>query len=104
MGVNHITRYTGRLLAATFLSAALVAPAVAQQRGLVNVNVSDIVIQVPIGVAANICGFSVGVIQDARRANQETVCDATPKAVVDNQAASTFADRQGMLDDILALL
>jgi hypothetical protein len=46
------------------------------QRGLVNVNVTDLVVQVPIGVAANVCDVNVGVLvsqlQDAA-----ADCDAT---------------------------
>jgi hypothetical protein len=55
------------LLATLVLSVvaiALPASAAAQprQEGLVNVNVSDNVVQVPIGIAANICGVGVGVL------------------------------------------
>ena len=46
------------------------------QRGLVNVNISDLVVQVPIGIAANVCDVNVGVLvgelQDAA-----APCDAT---------------------------
>ncbi len=53
------------------------------QRGLVNVNVQDVLtgnqvaIQAPIGVVANVCGVNVGVIQDARRAGAPIDCNAT---------------------------
>jgi hypothetical protein len=57
------------LTAATALAAGatvgFAAPAVAQppdQSGLVNVNVSDLVVQIPIGLAANICDVNVAVL------------------------------------------
>jgi hypothetical protein len=34
----------------------------AQQNGLVNVNVSDVIVQAPIGVAANVCDVNVAVL------------------------------------------
>src|SRR4051812_6987414 len=44
----------------------LAAPATAQppQQGLVNVAVTDNTVQVPIGVAANICGVTAAVLSD----------------------------------------
>lgn len=33
-----------------------------RQRGLVNVNVTDLVVQVPVGIAANICDVNAGVL------------------------------------------
>jgi hypothetical protein len=56
--------------AATALAAtatvALASPAIAQpppdQSGLINVNVSDLDVQVPVAVAANICDVSVAVL------------------------------------------
>ena len=74
------------ILAPLFAAAvALGAPGVAMaatndQNGLVNVNLQDLQLQVPIsaavpiGVAANVCGVSVLSIQDA---TGPTVCDAS---------------------------
>jgi hypothetical protein len=46
------------------------------QSGLVNVNVTDLVVQVPIGIAANVCDVNVGVlVQDL--ADSAAPCDAT---------------------------
>lgn len=56
------------LVAATTLAAGsvfgLAGPAAAQpqQNGLVNVNISDLDVQVPVGVAANICDVSVAAL------------------------------------------
>lgn len=54
------------------------------QKGLVNVAVVDalndnqVVVQLPIGVAANVCGVDVALI--AEQQNAPTVCDATTTA------------------------
>jgi hypothetical protein len=43
--------------------AAIAVPASAQQQeGLVNVNISDNVVQVPIGIAANVCDVNAAVL------------------------------------------
>jgi hypothetical protein len=47
-----------------------------QQRGLVNVNVSDIVVQAPISVAANVCEVAVNVIAEQDRSGDAAVCTA----------------------------
>jgi len=46
--------------------AAAPAPA-AQQGGLVNVDVSNNVVQVPLGIAANVCGLQVGILAQGLR-------------------------------------
>jgi hypothetical protein len=55
---------------------ALAAPASAQprQEGLVNVNIEDVNVQIPIGVAANVCGVTVAVIAEVQPAPFD--CDA----------------------------
>jgi hypothetical protein len=47
-----------------------------QQRGLVNVNVSDIVVQAPISVAANVCEVAVNVLARQDRSGDAAVCTA----------------------------
>jgi hypothetical protein len=45
------------------------------QQGLVNVAVTDLVIQVPVGIAANVCGVAVNVlVQDTRTG--DVICEA----------------------------
>ncbi len=63
---------------AAALLMALAAPASAQprQEGLVNVNVSDVVVELPIGIAANVCDFNANVL-----AEQARLGDATCTAV-----------------------
>jgi len=93
----------------TLASARVAAPALAQQSGLVNVNVSDvsilnnflngaqiaalnnlslpITVQVPIGVAANVCGVSAAVLGHAAGG---ATCDATSGS----QALAHFVNQQ----------
>ena len=74
-------------VATAALSAAVAAPAQAApttQQGLVNVNVSDVIVQVPIAVAANICDTTVNVLATAPEAGN-TVC--TAEAGPDNVVA-----------------
>jgi hypothetical protein len=47
----------------------------ANQRGLVNVNVSDVTVLVPVSVAANICDVAVNVLAQSRTQGS-TTCDA----------------------------
>lgn len=49
-----------------------------QQDGLVNVNISDVVVQVPVGVAANVCDTTVAVL--AQLADDARACDAVSMA------------------------
>jgi hypothetical protein len=51
----------------------------AQQRGLVNVNVADVVVLVPVSVAANICDLDVNVLAQQREFGR-TTCDAVAQS------------------------
>jgi hypothetical protein len=53
----------------------------ARQEGLVNVNVSDVVVKVPVSVAANICDVAVNVLSQSRERGR-TTCNA----VADSEA------------------
>src|SRR5215210_3097070 len=79
----HSTRSRlAAVLATAALSVGLAAPAAAQpqQNGLVNVAVVDNTVQVPIAVAANVCGLQVGIL--AQQLRQGPVdCRATANAV-----------------------
>ena len=46
------------------------------QQGLVNVNLTDVAVQVPIGIAANICDVNVGVLV-SNFVDQADACDAS---------------------------
>ena len=59
------------------LGLAIAAPAPAQQQsGLVNVNVSDNTVLVPVAVAANVCDVTVGVLVSNLRDTGSTTCNA----------------------------
>ena len=51
----------------------------ARQEGLVNVNVSDVIVKVPVSVAANICDVAVNVLAQPREAGRVT-CDAVAES------------------------
>jgi hypothetical protein len=71
--------------ACAFVAAAVVslgvaaAPASAQQQGLVNVEVTNNTVQVPVAVAANICGVDINVIA-TNTFGGNAICDATSHA------------------------
>ncbi len=50
-----------------------------KQKGLVNVNVSDVTVKVPVSVAANICDVSVNVLAHQRE-NGNVTCDAAAES------------------------
>jgi hypothetical protein len=92
------------LIAATVAAGLVAAPAAAQQNGLVNVDVSNVLnnlsiangslnnntVQVPIGVAAAVCGINANVIAKQRQTNPNYSCPATTT----NQALKQAAQRQ----------
>jgi hypothetical protein len=49
------------------------------QKGLVNVNVSDVVVQLPIGIAANVCDANVNALARQMRLGG-AVCDAAAES------------------------
>lgn len=68
------------IVAAAVAAAALALPGTAsaavQQEGLVNVALEDVTIQVPIGVAANVCDLNVAVLAELGP-DEAAPCDAT---------------------------
>jgi hypothetical protein len=97
-----------KILALAAGAVLMSAPAVAQQQsGLVNVNVSDIeveleriisdnnitaqvpvnaIVAVPVGIAANVCNVSAAVL--ARQAADAAPCEATSETASNNEIAS----------------
>ena len=68
------------ILCTTALSVGVAsAPAQTHQEGLVNVAVTDNTVQIPIGVAANICGVSAAVLSQQIASNTVN-CDAFANA------------------------
>jgi hypothetical protein len=102
-----MTKLNKTFLAAPIFVAALGFGALAsaqQQEGLVNVNVSDVDVgvianvQVPVGIAANVCGVAVNVL--ARQLPGDVECDADAESAANSDQFMTFADRQGTADAI----
>jgi hypothetical protein len=96
---------TRSIIAASALSAAgmglLTAPASAQpvtQEGLVNLNVTDVSVQVPIGVAANICDVNVAVLVETFL-DEGTDCNAdTDQEATVSSGDSGPVDQQGLVN------
>jgi hypothetical protein len=82
-----------RLITLALMAAALiVAPTTSAQRqsGLVNINVSDNVVQVPVAIAANICDVTVAVlVADLRDGS------ATCTALAESDATVTPREGRG---------
>jgi hypothetical protein len=69
--------------AVTAVALASAAPASAQpveQDGLVNVNIQDVEVLVPVSVAANICDVNVGILARQEREGG-AVCEATAESI-----------------------
>lgn len=60
------------------------------QQGLVNVNVADLVIQIPVAIAANVCDVNVNVLAEQLRQGGAE-CDAVGEATADGDAAALFS-------------
>jgi hypothetical protein len=93
-----------RLILAAFATAAMglvgsSAATAANQNGLVNVDVSNNTVQVPIGVAANVCGVAVNILAAGTIASPAT-CDAVAGATAysagNNHGGST--NQQGLIN------
>jgi hypothetical protein len=70
------------LVVMALMVALTVAPAVAQQQsGLVNVIIEDVVVAVPVAVAANICNVDVNVIAAQFVGTENAVCEADADAI-----------------------
>ena len=77
------------LVSACAVLAASAPASAAQQTGLVNINVEDNVIQVPIAIAANICDVTVAVLVADLRDDGEATCRAFAAS------GATVTPRQG---------
>lgn len=81
-------RFSMAVMAALTMALAVVSTGAAQpnQSGLVNVAVVDNTIQIPIGVAANVCGVAVNILATAT-AVAPVDCDAVAGAEATGPAA-----------------
>ena len=76
-----MSRILAVLALTALMAVATVAPAFAQQSGLVNVQIGDVTVAVPVAVAANICGNDVNVLATQFVGTEETACEADADAI-----------------------
>ncbi len=81
--MHRIKAIFAALLTSVLLVAMIAMPASAQQTGLVNVNVenTDIVLQLPIAIAANVCDVDVNVLAADLADDGDATCTADADAV-----------------------
>jgi hypothetical protein len=74
----RIKKTLAAVTASALLTVSAAGPAAAQQtqNGLVNVAVDNVIVQVPIGVAANVCGVNAAVIAANFTQTATPVCNA----------------------------
>src|SRR5215207_891173 len=94
------------LAAAVTMGLVAAAPAQAQnqQEGLVNVAVEDVIVQLPIAVAANVCDVNVAVL--AQFVDDAAACEATADSTATagpNQRGNTRQEGlvNVLVDDVL---
>lgn len=96
-----------KYLIAIAVASAVAAPAAAQQNGLVNVDVSNVLnnldldllnnslnnntVQVPIGIAANVCGVNANVLAAQRKSGDPVNCTARNTSNALKKAAKSQA-------------
>ena len=88
------------VLGAAALSLGVAGPASAAptQEGLVNVNVSDVTAQVPIGIAANLCDINAAVLAQAADVGPAE-CDATAESIATRGPGGGPApDQEGLVN------
>ena len=96
-----------KYLVALAMASAVAVPAAAQQNGLVNVDVSNVLnnldldllnnslnnntVQVPIGIAANVCGVNANILAAQRKAGDPVNCTARNTSTALKRAAKAQA-------------
>jgi hypothetical protein len=100
--MSVVRRSAAILVTAGALTAGAAAPAVAQpnnQQGLVNVNIQDTAVQVPVAVAANVCNVAVNVLA-SQLTNQAAPCNATadPTATVSRPGPAGPNNQSGLVN------
>ena len=89
-------------LAACALLVFSAAPSSARtsQEGLVNVNIEDVNVQVPVSVAAAICDVNVAALTTLFNDDAPASCDATAESLATNNGprSNSPADQQGLVN------
>ena len=99
MRVKHNARRAPLLVGMVLASgAALGSSASAQQEGLVNINIDDVTVQIPLSVAANICGVAVDVLASGI-VRAPVDCQAGTIALADDDDGSAEPpDQNGLIN------
>ena len=84
---------------AALATAAAPADAASKQQGLVNVALEDILVQAPIGIAANLCDINVAVL--AQLADAAEGCEATADSAASAGPSGNGSTRQEGLVNVL---
>jgi len=88
--MNRTKRLVTTLFATGLLAAGVASPASAQPvvtGGLINVTLVDVLshdeiaVQVPVGIAANVCDVNAAVLLAAVRDTGSATCDATAESI-----------------------
>jgi hypothetical protein len=69
-----------------------------QQQGLVNVNIENVTVQIPISVAANICGVSVNVLVDEITQGSTKCRDGAIALAEDADSAAGQSSQEGLIN------
>lgn len=85
----------GGLLASTMMS---MGPAKAQQDGLVNVNIDDVTVQIPIAAAANLCDVSVLVLAQQLLAGSTDCQSGAISLADDDDGSGGTVDQEGLVN------
>jgi hypothetical protein len=85
----------GSLLASTMM---LMGPAEAQQSGLVNVNIDNVTVQIPIAAAANLCGVSVLVLAQQLPAGGVDCQSGTISLAQEDDGSGGNVDQEGLIN------
>jgi hypothetical protein len=73
------------------------AGAAPTQEGLVNVNISDVTVQIPIAVAANVCDVDVNILA-SELLSGPTECQSGSIALADDSSRGTAPQQEGLIN------
>lgn len=83
----------------TVLASAGPADAETRQRGLVNLNVEDVTVQIPVAVALNICDVTVAVLAGTVvDGPAECTAEGGSIAIVDDEDGEDAVDQRGLIN------
>jgi hypothetical protein len=87
--MRNTARFFVLALAAVMMMAFAAVPASAQvdQEGLVNVNLGDVNVQLPVTAAANVCNIAVGVLAE-QAMDGDATCDAEARGQAINRGGN----------------